>query len=420
DDAVDALMKYTGVIRIDSIEQLFELGHGLVTQPLPRGRRVAILSNRGGPAPLAQDACEAAGLKVAKLSEETKESLRDLVPQARYANPFELPAAIEPEAYGKALEILLADPGVDAALVLYIPTVTGRVKPVRTSADTLVSEEDQRSSAAVMVARGVAQQIAQVAQQEGVALPKPVLANFLALPGVPVELRRYRKEVPSFDFPDMAAIVLARMADYYAWKSSEEGEPPEFESVDVKRAAAIIAKALDRADGADEEAEGGIHSVWIGGEEAAELLGCYAIATKEHVEVAGYLSFELSVPIDLSVSHDPIFGPFISMGIAGEISELLGARAMATLPLFTSDIPAFIDSIPAVALINGAAGRKPHDMASLADLIGRIGAMIDDHFAIANLEAGVVSTPSGCYVSSVEVRLADWSPLPMATTRSLT
>ncbi len=421
DDAVDALMKYTGVIRIDSIEQLFELGHGLVSQPLPRGRRVAILSNRGGPAPLAQDACEAAGLKMAKLSDETKESLRELVPQARYSNPFELPAAIEPEAYGKALAILLADPGVDAALVLYIPTVTGRVTPVRTSADSLSAEADQRSSAAVMGARGVAQQIALVAQQEGVALPKPVLANFLTLPGIPVELRRYSREVPSFEFPDMAAIVLARMADYYAWKSTDEGEPPEFDGVDMKRAAAIIAKALEGGRASDCASEpAGAHSAWITGAEAAELLGCYSIATKEHVEVAGYLSFELSVPIDLSASHDPIFGPFISMGIAGEISELLAARATATLPLFTSDIPAFIDSIPAVALINGAAGRKPHDIASLADLVGRVGAMIDDHFAIANLEANVISTPSGCYVASAEVRVVDWTPPPMTTVRSLT
>ncbi len=421
DEAVDALMKYTGVIRIDSIEQLFELGHGLVSQPLPRGRRVAILSNRGGPAPLAQDACEAAGLKVAQLSEATRTALEELVPQARYANPFELPTVIEPEAYGKALEILLNDPGVDAALVLYIPTVTGRVTPVHTSSDTMTAEADQRSSAAVMVARGVAQQVAQVSQQEGAAFPKPVLANFLALPGVPVELRRFKREVPSFDFPDMAAIVLARMADYYAWRSGEDGEPPEFEGVDAKRAAAVIAKALERVIGGEAGSEHeGTHSVWLVGDEAAELLGCYAIATKEHVEVAGYLSFELSVPIDLSVSHDLIFGPFISMGIASELSELLGARALATLPLFTSDIPAFIDSIPAVSLINGAAGRKAHDMASLADLIGRVGAMIDDHFAIANVEARVVSTPSGCYVSSVEVRLVDWSPLPMATTRSLT
>ncbi len=423
DVAVDALMKYTGVLRVDSLEQLFELGHGLVTQPLPRGRRVAILSNRGGPAPLAQDACEAAGLVMAKLSDATQVALREILPSARLTNPVELPSEVAPEQYGAALGLLLQDSGVDAVIVLYIPTVAGKIPQIQVSSGEYSStaEATGNSTPALQSAREVAQSIASAAQQDGSPEPKTVLANFLALPGVPVELKKLPREVPSFDFPEMAAAVLARMADYLSWKSQEEGELPEFGDIDALGAAKIINGALESARSQRHvEPETGTISTWITGAEGIKLMQLYGIPTKEHIEVIGYLSFELSLALELNVVHDRIFGPVISMGLSGDIATYLNAKAHATLPLFTSDIPKFIDAMPAVGLLKQAVEQQSHDLASIADVIARIGRLIDDNFVIENLLVHLESTPKGAYVAAADFRITDWSRLPNLATRTLT
>lgn len=159
DVAVDALMRYTGVIGSTPLNSSLKVGHGLVSQPLPRGRRVAILSNRGGPAPLAQDSCEAAGLVVPTLAKEPRASLRLLVPKGRLSNPVKLASAADSSIYAKALELLLGDPGMDAVIVLYIPTVAGRVPQRRPPSGDSIAAGDQTTDTAPALrsARAVAQ-----------------------------------------------------------------------------------------------------------------------------------------------------------------------------------------------------------------------------------------------------------------------
>ncbi|CAG4901719.1 unnamed protein product, partial [Acidithrix sp. C25] len=422
DIAVDALMKYTGVIRVDSLEQLFELGHGMVAQPLPRGRRVAILSNRGGPAPLAQDACENGGLVMAKLTSTSKEALSALISNKRISNPIELGPEVDPSTYGKVLEVLLNDENVDSVLVLYVPTITGRMtgKSNLREASFFSNGRGTTELPAITAAKGVAAAISKAAQQENSSQPKPVLANFLALPGIEVELRRHPREIPSFDFPEMAATVLSRMADHSAWKSQDDGEVPEFNEVDADGAALIIRNSLDKSRVQMEDGQpGGPATAWIVGQEGLQLLEKYGITAKDHVEVIGYLSFEVATQFEVSIVHDRLFGPILSMGVAGELSEYLDSKAYATLPLYTSDIEPFIDSIPAIGLIKGSSKRMAHDLTSIYDLIARLGSLIDDHYAISNLEATLVSTPTGAYIKDVEILVNDWSPMASALTRSL-
>ena len=423
DIAVDALMKYTGVLRVDSLEQLFELGHGLVTQPLPRGRRVAILSNRGGPAPLAQDACEALGLVMAAFGPETTDALRRLVPSAKLTNPVELPSDTTPKVYGSALELLLSDSNVDAVIVLYIPTVVRRNYPIifESHNSQPIGDVVADLAPAISSAQAVAESIAAAAQQVGSPSPKTVLTNFLTLPGVSVQLRRFNRELPNFDFPEMAATVLARMADYYAWRSHEEGELADLVNIDSVGAARLIQRALEQArEQSSANGESGPISTWIVGRSATELLNLYLVPQKEHVEVIGYLSFEVSLQLELTVTHDRHFGPIMSMGIAGDIAAHLNAKTYATLPLFALDIPKFIDAMPAIGLLKAPFGQEPHNLASLADVIARIVKLMEDNFAVTEVLLDLVSTPGGAYISAAEVQLRDRLPLPPAITRSLT
>ena len=120
--AVDALFHQTGVIRADTLEEMFDLAAALASQPLPRGRRVAIVTNAGGPAILCTDACEAGGLVIPELSPATQRELAAFLPAAAsVANPVDMIASATPEHYTQVIETVLASGEVDALIVIYIP-----------------------------------------------------------------------------------------------------------------------------------------------------------------------------------------------------------------------------------------------------------------------------------------------------------
>ena len=131
DVAVDELFRQAGVVRVDTLEQMFDTASLLVHQPLPEGRRVAIVSNGGGPGILAADAAVAAGLEVPELSESLQSTLRALAPAgAAVGNPVDLVASAGPEAYEGALDALLAAGEVDALVVLYVSPLVSRPEDV--------------------------------------------------------------------------------------------------------------------------------------------------------------------------------------------------------------------------------------------------------------------------------------------------
>ena len=121
DTAVDALFRQSGVIRVDTLEELFDVAQVLASQPLPAGRRVAIVGNAGGPGVLAADACEASGLTVPELSPATQAALAQLVkPGAVVSNPVDLDPEATPADFQRALAAVLADDGIDAAIVIFV------------------------------------------------------------------------------------------------------------------------------------------------------------------------------------------------------------------------------------------------------------------------------------------------------------
>ena len=183
DTVVDALFRQAGVIRTERLEELFDVAALLSHQPVPRGRRVAILTNAGGPGILAADACEANGLELPALGEATRAELRSFLPAAAsVGNPVDMLASAPADHYRRALATILRDDHVDSVITIFIPP--------------LVTEPADVASAIAEGARGI----------QG----KPVLGVFMRAEGAPAAL----SPIPSYAFPESAALALARVTGY--------------------------------------------------------------------------------------------------------------------------------------------------------------------------------------------------------------
>ena len=200
DAVVDALFRQAGVIRTERLEELFDVAALLAHQPVPRGARVAILTNAGGPGILAADACEANGLELPALSEATRAELRSFLPAAAsVGNPVDMLASAPPDHYRRALD------GHPARRV-------GRQR-----------HRDLHSAAGDR-ARAVA---AAIAEARAAAHGKPVLGVFMRAEGAPAALRRF----PPTAFPESAALALARVTAYGRWRARPLSAPPVLDRI---------------------------------------------------------------------------------------------------------------------------------------------------------------------------------------------
>ncbi len=233
--AVDALFHQAGVLRVDTLEELLDVTGLLATQPLPRGRSVAVLTNAGGLGILCADACESAGLTLPPLANTTVEELRGLLPpEASVSNPVDMLGSAVGSSYEQALPPLLRDPGIDAVIVLFVPPV-------------------------VAGAEEVADAIARSVEQAEVA-DKPVLACVISSEGTPARL--LSASVSAFSFPESAARALGRAADRAEWLRRPQGRVPELDGIDLAAARRILREAGER---------------WLTPSETRDLLGAYGI-----------------------------------------------------------------------------------------------------------------------------------------------
>jgi len=197
DVTVDALFRQAGVIRTDTLAELFDVATLLANQPRPRGRRVGIVTNAGGPGILCADACEAAGLQVAQLSSALRARLAEGLPaEASTANPVDMLAAAPAEHFRRTVELVVASREVDSVVVIFIPP--------------LLTEPAE-------VARAVR------AATDAAGWAIPVLTVFMSAEGRPPELRAGDSTIPNYAFPEDAARALARAAEYGSWRERPEG-----------------------------------------------------------------------------------------------------------------------------------------------------------------------------------------------------
>jgi acetate---CoA ligase (ADP-forming) len=204
--AYSAAFEQSGVIEAATTAELFDIALALDYQPLPRGNRVAILTNAGGPAALSSDALANAGLQLSDLGEETIEALKSkLNPSAQAGNPVDMLGGAEPHEYRFALEQVLADPGVDAALAILVP-------------QALVNPAE--------VARAIGESVAKS--------DKPVLACFMGEASIG-EARRLLHDyrVPMYVFPESVGSVFAAMRRYAAWLESKPAQLEDLQGIDA-------------------------------------------------------------------------------------------------------------------------------------------------------------------------------------------
>lgn len=415
DEAVDAMFAHTGVLRVNSLEELFSLGNALATQPTPKGPRVAILSNTGGPVAIAQDSLERAGLQMSRFQNGTVSRLTANLPNgARVSNPVELPVGSDPKYYEVALEEILNDTSTDAVLVLYVPTVTsprsaGDIPPSRKTRSNYRKSLDTGAEDAIEVAV----LISKVASSQKDDTAKPVLANFLALPSVVDALKLKDNEVPAFTFPELAAQALGRMWEYQQWKIKPTGSFISHPGIQRAAAATLIKTWLSEAGELDHANSTGYpitKDIFLSRNQVIELLKCYDINIHGSDSVKENPDPSASVEIKVSVIHDMIFGPFITMALGGLLSDLLGQKATRVLPLRDLDARELIEAIPGSKIFNGYRSIPKLDTESLIHLVSKIGQMVENHFEIANISINsLVVTADGCRIPPPEIRLVDWA-----------
>lgn len=291
EDAFNAAFRRAGVIRAESSEEMFDWARALAWSPLPKGRRVAVLTNAGGPGVTAADALEAQGLSLAHLSVQTEETLRGLLPAAAsLGNPVDMLASASPQQFADSLRALLLDPEVDSVMVILPPP------PMHTAA-------------------GVANAMIPIIQ----TAQKPVVVALMGERMIQEAMERLRAaHIPEYRFPERAASALAVLAD----RAENQGRGlPAFESrpdVDLGRVAQVLETCKPAADGFLSEAD------------TREILRAYGLPVQASVVVssaaaAGAAAQEMGYPVVMKINSPEIThksdvgGVALNLKNAGEV-----------------------------------------------------------------------------------------------------
>lgn len=420
--ALDAMFRQSGVIRVDTISEMFDVAQVLAYQPLPEGRTVAVMGNSGALCLLAADAAVNAGMDIR-------------------GEPIRFGSGATADDYRNALTGLVADPDVSSVLVVFAPAVDAS------------SGDD------------VAHALADVASTS----TKPVVTTFLGSRGIPESMRTPdqrgvpgRGSVPSYASPEEAARALGHVTEYAEWRRRSRGAVPSVEGCDDDAARRVVDDLLtERAsDGVDLEPD-----------ELRRLLATYGVdllpmipaatlddalsaarefggevvlkATADHVRhrpdladvwrnidtpdemraawetMSGTVAssgdgrFVVQpmapggVPVVVRAWEDPMFGPVVSFGVAGVTTELVGDRSYRIPPLTDRDCAEMVREVKAAALLMGYRGGITVDLAAVEDLVHRMSRLVDDVPAVQSVELNpVLVAESGLAVVNGAGRVA--------------
>jgi acyl-CoA synthetase (NDP forming)/GNAT superfamily N-acetyltransferase len=429
----DTLLSECGVIRVRNLPEVSGVLRILTAAPLPAGRRVAILTNGGGPGALAADAAAAAGLVLPPLSVATQRALRRLLPgHAATSNPVDSTAGASAASLSAAARVLLDSAEVDSVLFIH----------------TSIRTRDTDEIAA------------QLAREVDAGVTRPLIGVFLGHPDVPPALRlpTGASVLPTYPYPEEALTALAAVASYGEWRGSPEPTAPRL--VRIHRAAArrLVEGALESP------AAGG----WMDTDAAAALLHCYAVPIVESLRVhdpttaviaaekygypvavksagghivhrsdVGAVAVGLAsgdavraavsrihaavghdcplivqpmlregVEIAVGVTQDPTVGPLLMVGIGGVATDLLADRVFALPPISRARAHKLVRSLRSSALLFGYRQTPPADVDALVELILRVSALAQDIPQVRELDLNpVLAGPNGAVAVDVKVRL---------------
>ena len=420
-EAVDAMFRQAGIIQVESLEEMFDVAQLLAHQPLPRGRRVAVVGNSDALGLLAADAANSVGLVVNKQ-----------VP---------LGADATAEDFEDALDAAIDDPEVDAVAAIYIPPLN---------------------------VPGAGEDVANVLAAVGEQSDKPIVSTFLGSEGVPELLRvpdvagssAGRGSVPSYPAVEAAVRALARVVEYAVWLRTPDA-PVEDAAVTDRDAARVLVNELLMHHPAGKDLEYG---------ELRRLLAAYGIdlwdtrpvtSVEEAVHAAGELGWDVvlkatadhlrdrpdlahvwrnidsadematawrslnaiitdaasagfvvqrvappGVPLAISTMEDPLFGPVISFGIGGPLTELLGDRSYRIPPLHEHDAQDMVREIKASPLLFGYRGSEIVDVTEVERLVRQVATLQNDLPQVRQLQLPLVlDGAQGAAVLGASVRI---------------
>jgi acetyl coenzyme A synthetase (ADP forming)-like protein len=442
DVGTEALFHQCGVIRTDTLDEMFDVAACLDSQPLPAGRRVAIVTNAGGPGILAADACEAAGLTLVELSGDTRDRLARILPAiASRGNPVDMIASAGPAEYRQTVETVLRAPEIDSLIVVFTPV-----------------DQDTTDEILQAIRDGVAG--ARAAGAHG----KPVLTCLMAAAGVPASLQTPDERVPAYRFPENAARALAKVATYAQWRAQPPGLLWGFDDVHVDDVRRLCRAAAARAGG----------SVWLNDDDVRRVLsdfglpvvpGAVAHTADEAAALAAVMGFpvvaKLSSPLVqhktdvggvrlnlateaavraafadirnaaqrhnstdvgvllqpmiaggietmMGIVQDPLFGALVAFGLGGVNVEVVGDVRFRIAPLTDQDAEEVIHEIRGYRLLEGYRGHAAADLEALRDILLRLSHLATQVPEIAELDLNPVvalAPGQGCRIVDAKIRV---------------
>jgi acyl-CoA synthetase (NDP forming)/GNAT superfamily N-acetyltransferase len=429
-----ALFEQTGIIATANLGELLDTAALLASQPVPAGNRVGVVSNTRGAAVLAADACGDAGLQVADLTQDTQQTLRDLLPrEAIVAGPVDTTVLVTAGSFRRCLELVGADPGVDVVLALTTATAGSDLVP-----------EVGAARLPVPIAAAVMDQVEVVRLLPGRGQDSP--------------------PVPAYTYPESAARALGHAARYGTWRATPPGHVPDLEGLRQDRARELVVGFLA------EPSRGG----WLPLDRTVELLGCYGVRLADSTVVGtedaaiaaaarlgGPVTLRADVPgllrtsdardlltglrgadevrrgfrlleqvfssrltavivqpvvdggveVAISVLQEQVVGPLMLFGIGGAADEVLADRAARLAPLADTDADDLIRSVRAAPLLLGGPGAPGADIAALREMLLRVSRMVDDLPQIAELELSpVIARPDGVQAVDGRIRIRAAEP----------
>ena len=429
-----ALFEQAGIIAAANLGELLDTTALLASQPVPAGGRVGVVSNTRGAAVLAADACGDAGLQVAALARDTQRALREMLGrQALVAGPVDTTVLVTPGRFRECLELVGADPGVDAVLALTTTTAGGDLVP-----------EVGAARLPVPIAAAVLDQVEVVRLLPGPGGDAPA--------------------VPAYAYAESAARALGHAARYGTWRATPPGRVPDLNGLRQDQAKELVAGILASPP------RGG----WLALDPTVELLGCYGVPLTDSIGVitedaaaaagarfGGPVALRADVPgllrtseagdvltglhgadeirsgfrllqqtfgrrlagvivqpvitggveVRISVLHEQVAGPLVLFGLGSAAGDVLADRAARLAPLTDADADDLIRSVHAAPLLLGRRGAPAADLAALRDMLLRVSRMADDLPQIAELELSpVIARPDGVQAVDARIRIQAAEP----------
>jgi acyl-CoA synthetase (NDP forming)/GNAT superfamily N-acetyltransferase len=434
---VDALFEHAGVIRVDTLDEQLDVAALLAQAPLPRGDRVAIVTNAGGPAIACADACGAAALRVEPLSDATQARLAAALPSAAaVGNPVDMLAAATAADFRRTIAAVAADPGVDAIIAIFIPALPGRrsapvLRAIRAAAAS--AAHHGVPVAAVLMAPGETD-----ARQPATGAPVvPVYATpEHAARALGHGVRHARRvhapreaiETPAgIDGGEAAAILAEALAGGPGWLGPDAaarllrtyGLPvAPFELAPTAAAAGRCAARLGGDVALKAVAPGLLHKTDAGAvrvglvgatQVSAAARAMQAALVADGHDVDGFLVQRMVAPgieMLVGVATDERFGPVVACAAGGTAVELLGDVQVRLAPVAPGEAAEMVRGLRTFPLLDGYRGAARADAGALEDIIVRVAALAAAHHEIAELDLNpVVVSASGALVVDARVRV---------------